>query len=585
MEDFDDPVGDWSSHFRDLHAKLVGEHFEKLVVRSGVDEQQNVRTVAELRVLEARQSDDNAARKRWRIARAVSVVAVIALVAVALIQKGPWLFAFVPAAGLTLLVFLKVNPEIAHLNQDLGVLAQQVKAKSDEAWAQMEPLNRLFTWDTAPALLQATHPGFALDRYLTADRLADLQSTYGLESSFIDGRSVLSTLSGTNNGNPFVLTRYLHHWMGLKTYTGSIVISWSERVRDVNGNWTTQMRTETLTASVDHPFPEYRVGTTLLFGHEAAPDLVFNRVPSKLSGSMDDDRSHRRLERSIKKIEKKARKEITKGDGQLTVMANREFEALFNAVDRNDETQFRLLFTPLAQQEMVRLLNDRTVGNGDDFSFSKQRRMNLIETKHLADLRTDADPAMFRSLELARARTFFADFHAAWFKAIYFAFAPLWTIPLYRDRRSLPGGPSAQRDRTSSNWEHEVMSNLIGEDRFRHPESATSNILRTAATVNPDGTSDVTVVAHGYKGIPQVDFVPVLGGDLKVHQVPVHWTEYLPVQNQTRILVSSVQDPSLSSAGETDQESVDRWVAAVRARGLDPYKVWFRNGLAAAVVG
>ena len=58
------------------------------------------------------------------------------------------------------------------------------------------------------------------------------------------------------------------------------------------------------------------------------------------------------------------------------MMANRAFEVLFHAVDRDHPIQFRLLFTPLAQEQTVKLLRDREIGYGDDFAFRKSRMMN-----------------------------------------------------------------------------------------------------------------------------------------------------------------------------------------------------------------
>lgn len=46
----------------------------------------------------------------------------------------------------------------------------------------------------------------------------------------------------------------------------------------------------------------------------------------------------------------------------ITLLANDEFEVLFRALNRNNEVQFRLLFTPLAQQNMIDLLLDKTEG-------------------------------------------------------------------------------------------------------------------------------------------------------------------------------------------------------------------------------
>jgi|688.fasta_scaffold88296_2 hypothetical protein len=580
MQEIDDPIQDYANYFREQHQKTVNEYFESLVRDSQVDERQNVQTVAELRILETQHAKGSSSRFRWRALRIFSILVVIGLVVLAIAQKGIYFLSFVPAAALVFFITQKINAEISQLNNNLQELDKQVKKKSNEAWTQMAPLNALHTWDAAPRLFQSTCPQIQFDRYLTAQRLNDLQNTYGLAPEFNNGRSLFATLSGTNNQNPFVFARFKHHWMGTRTYTGSIVIHWTENQRNSQGNWVTVQRSQTLTASSVHDYPEYRVQTMLLFGHESAPDLSFSRTPSKLSGREDGAMTDWRKEHAVKKEEKQARKGVKRGDSQLTLMANREFEALFNATDRDHEVQFRLLFTALAQQEMVKLLNDRGVGYGDDFYFSKYGKLNVVEPSHLQEMRFDGDPRIFQSLELAQARKIFNEFHNEYFKALYFAFAPIWTIPLYRDKRSLPTEGINTRNQTSSNWEHEVMTNYIGEETFKHPGSVTQNILRTIATNNSDGTLDVTVYAYGYTGTPRVDIYPVLGLDGNVHNVPVHWTEFIPVERQSTVLMSSVQDNSLSS---DSSETFNQWSHAIQARGIDPSRVYVRNGLAAVI--
>ena len=48
--------------------------------------------------------------------------------------------------------------------------------------------------------------------------------------------------------------------------------------------------------------------------------------------------------------------------------------------DRDNENQFRLLFTPLAQRNIVDLVKDSPYG--DDFYFIKQNKLNTIYSHH-----------------------------------------------------------------------------------------------------------------------------------------------------------------------------------------------------------
>ena len=73
--------------------------------------------------------------------------------------------------------------------------------------------------------------------------------------------------------------------------------------------------------------------------------------------------------------------EKIKENRDFTSMSNTDFEVLFDALDRTDEVQFRTLFTPLAQTNMVSLIRSQT-GYGDDFVFVKANRMNFVATDH-----------------------------------------------------------------------------------------------------------------------------------------------------------------------------------------------------------
>lgn len=581
MYHYDEPVKDYASHFKDLHATNVSEYFEELVRASKVDEKQNVKTVAELRALETAVSASGSRRMWWVGARVASFLAIAILVATSF--QGGWNLLFlIPAIGLGALVIWKLNPAVADLNTEINDLESSRDRKAAEAWAEMEPLNSLFRWDMARDLVRKTLPAMELDAFLSSQRLLDLEQTYGLSADFMKGRSVTFPQSGSLGHNPFVITKYIQHWIGTRSYSGSLVIQWEEKTMGLRGRFVTVQRSETLTAKVQKPDPKFRGRATILYGHEAAPRLSFSRTPSNLSGSEKGVVSDRRKSSAVKEIERRANKQLKSGQGQLTVMANREFEALFNALNRDHEIEFRLLFTPLAQQEMVNLLNDSSVGYGDNFSFAKQSLMHIVEPDHLGGVRLDADPQLFRNLELQEARAFFNKFHNEYFKGIFFAFAPILTIPLLREARSLPL-PAIDKDmRELSVWELESMVNLAGEAHFKHTESVTQNLLKTEILEARESGTKIRVSALGYKGIPRVDHVEVLGGDGKKHQVPVQWTEYVAVEKSSPAFVGFVPTTS-SPASDDDAPETSRIEELLAKSAVQSQKILTRDSLFVAI--
>jgi hypothetical protein len=51
----------------------------------------------------------------------------------------------------------------------------------------------------------------------------------------------------------------------------------------------------------------------------------------------------------------------------------------------------------------------------------------------------------------------------------------------------------------------------------------------------------VAVIGYGYEAYDRVEFVPTLGGDGRIHGVPVHWTEYIPVQRTRNVEITSTE--------------------------------------------
>jgi hypothetical protein len=487
------------------------------------------------------------------------------------------------AAALLAAIFAKLNPIIKAGNNRTQALIEARAEREALAWGQMAALNSLFDWDIFGRLVSKTVPRIELDPYFSQSRLTNLHQSYGWNDAFNNSRSVMFAHTGAINGNPFIMAQTLNHWIGSKTYSGSLMIYWTEQVRDSNGRSSTVSRSQTLRASVNKPFPDYQTESILIYGNHAAPDLSFSRQPSSLSGSDNGVINTWRKNQAIKKLEARARKQAS----GFTPMANREFDALFAAGDRDHEIQFRMLFTPLAQQEMVKILKDKAVGFGDDFVFTKLQKINAVEPKHLTGMDISAAPEMFGFYDLATARAHFNDYHNALFKAFYFSFAPILAIPLYQQHRPAED-IYAGVIQGSCFWEHEAIANYMGESHFSHPDSVTRNVLKTASQGDERGAQKVQVTAHGFRGENRVDYIRVRGDDGYTHQVPVHWVEYISVDRTSEILVCN-EAPAATPAPDAGPEAsppqpAPRWRSHFAQHGLSPEHAVVRRSLFAALL-
>ena len=545
---------------------MAEEKFLELTERSGVDVTANRAQVKVIRRLESEL--DGVRGKRtllgWLTALlfiAVAIVAVFLYLNWAQLDAQPR-FGGVAGGVLALALGVWTSVLFGRTGERIRELEGKIAAAKEVAWRQMEPLNGIYTWDITTRLIEATVPRLQFDPFFTAKRLRDLKRLYGWSDEFNEGKSVVFAQTGVINGNPFVFGEYRDQNWKLKTYTGRLEISWWETERDAEGRPRRVRRTQTLTGSVEKPVPVYSNRKLLIYGNDAAPNLSFSREPSGLDDRdvFDGVREKWRLHK-LKKYSQNLDDE-----SDFTLMANHRFEAWFHAQDRDDEVEFRLLFTALAQTQLMALMEDRKVGYGDDFAFVKNCRINLLRSKHLDSAPIDTAPERFRDWDYDRAFKNFRTFNEKYFKDVYFALAPLLAIPLYQQTRTHEEIWKDVLDGDGANfWEHEAIANYYGDERFRHPDCITDSILKTRVVRRADGVSDVAVTAYGYRGESRVDYVEVWGGDGNCHEVPVEWTEYLPVDRTSQMTLSESAAPRGAFAADFDRSPAALFRRSIRS--------------------
>jgi len=579
-----EPLPLYRDSLRDSFRENAANFFNRLVEKSGIDADANAATVTELRKAEELAANDERAASLWGWAAGLAITAIVcAIIGAAYLMDcgGPadaihaaeCAAAAIAAAALLFGLFLprrraRKDSALAHRGE-----AERLRAIAS---SQMAPLNALFDWDAPARIIEETLPGLAFDPYFTEGRLAELHDTFGFDLAFTAGKSVLGAHSGEINGNPFVFARLLQMDWGSKTYSGSRTVSWVEPERGPDGKIRIATRTQTLTASVTKPCPQYSRDTVLLYGNDAAPDLSFSREATSLSKADDGFISRLRMKNRIRSLERFSRN--LDDEHGYTIMGNREFEALFMTKDRSDEVQYRLLFTPLAQKQMLELLKDREVGYGDDFSFLKARKINVIRASHLETADLDANPAKFASIDLAESRRRFQGFCEEFFKATFFSLAPLLAIPLYSQTRTHENIYRDVLSRTACYWEYESLANYLGENRFRHPLSVTRNILQTRVVARSGDVAKVEVSASGFRTVERIDQVPVTALNGRTYMVAVPWNEYIPVTRTSEFHAAEHCGMSLSEYRDAASTSAE-WQDFFRNWGTDASRTAFRRGI------
>lgn len=546
IEDVYEPLARYRDEFREKFAALTREKFQKLTQMSEVDVCANRVLVKRIKGLQKKAASARTKKTCYALLVALGMIGVlVALLGVLANQdagtevKGWWIAGIVVSvifSGYMLYWFHAVAKRLAKLES-------KIESKKAIAWQQMEPLNRSYTWDLTVKLIEATVPRLAFDPYFTVERLSSLRSDFDWDDSFNADKSILFAQSGVINGNPFVFGHYLEMEWGEQEYTGTKEISWTEWETGVDGKRHSVRRYAVLRATVKKPIPVYKEHKILVYGNDAAPNLNFSRQPSGLSEKDGAFWNNIRKKRRLNDL--KAYSRNLTDDSNFTLMSNHEFETWFHAKDRDNEVEFRLLFTPIAQTQMLHLMKDTTVGYGDDFSFLKQGKINMLISQHLSAATIDTNPSRFFNWDYDDAASMFQKINERYFKVVYFALAPVLSIPLYQQMRTHEEiWKDVLERKKSSFWEHEAIANYHGEEQFRHPDCITRSLLKTQVAQSEEGESTIAVTAHGYRGEERVCYETVFGQDGRYHEVPIHWTEYLPVERTSNLCLCERETPT-----------------------------------------
>lgn len=449
----------------------------------------------------------------------------------------------------------KYDPQIKNQQSSIAKLKEEEKQALNKCYESMSSLNNLLDWNMPAIVMERCTPIIDLDPYFSVQRFEYLKEKFGINLDGGKDSSLVGVLTGNIHGNPFVLGRYFDCSYHGKTYTGSLTITWTTTHRDSKGNVYTQVHTQTLHASVVHDAPFYGGITKLIYGNDAAPNLTFSRKPksgSRLEGKERD----KYVEKEMAAILKKSDKAVTSG-GTFTPIGNDEFDVMFGGLDRNNEVEYRLLFTPLAQRNELELL--KTSPYGDDFNFYKRNKVNVIVSSHSQNFDYSANPEKFIHYDFKAAKDLFVNYCDSFISHLYFDLAPLISIPLYQMHKTLDYIYDRPCVCNIAPAEHEVIANGFSKDCFM-PDGADPSLpllLKTKFVSKAGIMDNVNVHAYSYHTTPMVDYVPVYGRDGRYHDVPVHWTKYDRVDSDNVIQVQSTNTSRHEYRNEVSQQIRD----------------------------
>lgn len=554
MDSYKDTIFEPLEYYRDTgkaaHKENINEYFEQLLSKSGVNVEENRATVKKYRERLAAVQKLERELGKLRAARTASVVLTVVVTVIMLIvayMNTSWQMplritaVLVPLAVgviVSTIVFRTTKDKIKTLEEKKCKESEIAKKYLDEAGSQMAPLNELFSDLDAQKLVEKTMPQIVFDDQFTTENLEDMRNNYDFNGTVDEKSSVIDLLSGKMYGNPFLIERFVRETTVMQTYVGTLVITWTTYERDSNGKMRAVRHSQTLTATVTRPRPNYENKTLTNYGHQAAPDLSFSRENMHFE-NLSENQVERKVKSGERKLRKKSEKALKKGEN-FTEMSNTKFDVLFGATDRDNEQQFRVLFTPLAQREMIDLIRSAE-GYGDDFDIFKKKKLNIIRSEHAQKMDLSISALRYRSYDVDECRRNFSSINEEFFKALYFELAPLIAIPSYQEEPARSFEEMDHPEVSYTSYNYEMIANKLPRKVLMHPESTTDAILKTELVSREGDFDTVGVKAFSYVGVPRLELVPMLGNDGRLHSVPVHWTEYIPREKYTLMRVRNVR--------------------------------------------
>ena len=489
---------------------------------------------------------EKAAEKKSRGGKALGIVTIIFAILLAIggivmmfIGQG---WAYGVGAGLIALAvlflvlrFTVIRKMMKQRNALLEKAQQESQKRLDVCYADLQSLNASFDWNMPCQIMNRSAKLLKLDPYFSNERLQYLISAFGYEENKNYLQSVVQVTSGMVNGNPFILEKVHGCEIKPKLYTGTLVITWTTTSTDSDGKPHVQTHTQTLVAEIERDAPFYDLTTRIVYGNEAAPHLTFSRYPSGALGKSEKEIASLVKSKS-KKLDKIEKKALKNENVNFTKMGNEEFDALFGAEDRNNEVEFRLLFTPLAQNNELDLIKNQEP-YGDDFVMVKDKMITSVASKHSQNFDYSARPSLFYGYDYEAVRKRFITYCDDYLRGLFFDLAPILSIPLYQNHQPHEFIYKDQYPNFFPSHEHEVMANGLSQDLFR-PDKADPSLpvlLKSLGGKRNGENDEIQIKGTSYQTIPHVEYVAKLGGDGRTHMVPVNWTEYIEVQKNSYI--------------------------------------------------
>ncbi len=394
-----------------------------------------------------------------------------------------------------------------------------IDIKIQEAFVKLHDFYRAFNYSQVYSQIQAQIPEIEFLKSADTNFVKYIEKNFDPVYVPSSTSMLVNYKAGYFYKNPFIVGMYKEMNMVPHTYTGSLAISYYSGFGEHR-----RLVSETLHATLVKPKPEYKyIAVNSLYAN-AVPELEFEKAPVLDYNPAKHDKYIKQAEKMLAQIEKK--------NADFTPMSNTEFEALFPATKRSSEQKYRAFFGQVAQQNLVNFA--KTLLSGRNYTYSKSHNTNEVALRELSES-FGLNPLDFVNYDLTSFLSKYQKYAKELSASLYDSFIPYLSNPVL-----LEGNISKQPEYTRN---ASILEHLALLTKFKNTELLPNESGINEYILEPLPEYENVCKVHSFKAVPRVDYVVVNAGD-GPHQVPVNWTEYIPVFKELRYEVQQNQDDS-----------------------------------------
>ena len=431
---------------------------------------------------------------------------------------------------------------IIPLLSDKKRLKKQLDEKAEYAeklcWDNARPflatLNEFFTID----VMNETFEGICLNRYLDSRTVKAMERNAPNVFSHDVNETTVEMLCGCIFSNPFVIRKYRKHYMSTKKYEGSAKVYIDVWETDSKGNRVRTKKIETVTGYVVKPIPAYKDDYELLYTSNNAPGVSFTHGISKIP----------KIAREAA-IDIKMRDHVKRNITGFTPMSNNpEFESLFFAIDRDDELQFRELFTPVAQMNMVDIIKDNEFG--DYFILEKKRSLTKVQIKDRIfksfSWEMWEDIQQFKDYDIRKIIEKVLEKNQIFLDKYLMMFMPILAVPYLQEEGDQYEEDFVEGQMHYSQQQAEVLANCMDTSVFVGKKTP---IMVSAKYTGTEGRMDSYILdIHYYDTYPRIEKTEGKASDGSSHPVDVEWIEYIARNTRLYMMIKDTGRPKTTES-------------------------------------